>query len=145
MNFNSGAFLLYLPVTFAVHWLLPHRFRWMWLLAASWFFYMYFSPILIVLLLATTLVSYGAAVLMTRFPQRRKLCLTATLIVEHLRRHRARKPDAEHPAARGHFVLHFPDAFLRHRRLPRRLSGGNAFGLLCAIRRVLPAACRRAD
>lgn len=81
MNFNSGAFLLYLPVTFAVHWLLPHRFRWIWLLAASWFFYMYFSPILIVLLLATTLVSYGAAVLMTRFPQHRKLCLTATLIV----------------------------------------------------------------
>ena len=81
MNFNSGAFLLYLPVTFAVHWLLPHRFRWMWLLAASWFFYMYFSPILIVLLLATTLVSYGAAVLITRFPQHKKLCLTATLIV----------------------------------------------------------------
>ena len=81
MNFNSGAFLLYLPVTFAVYWLLPHRFRWMWLLAASWFFYMYFSPILIVLLLATTLVSYGAAVLITRFPQHKKLCLTATLIV----------------------------------------------------------------
>ena len=81
MNFNSGAFLLYLPVVFTVHWLLPHRFRWIFLLAASWFFYMYFNPVLIVLLLATTLVSYGAALIITRHPQHKKLCLTVTLIV----------------------------------------------------------------
>ncbi len=27
MNFNSGAFLLYLPVTVGVYWLLPDNFR----------------------------------------------------------------------------------------------------------------------
>ena len=34
------------------------------------------------------------------------------LSIEHLRRHRARKPDAEHPAARGHFVFVLHPFFL---------------------------------
>ena len=41
MNFNSGAFLLFLPAVTAVYWLIPHRGRKYWLLAASYFFYMY--------------------------------------------------------------------------------------------------------
>ena len=58
MNFNSGAFLIFLPVAVGVHWLLPHRFRKYWLLAASWFFYMYWNPLLILLLLASTVIDY---------------------------------------------------------------------------------------
>ena len=27
MNFNSGAFLIFLPVSVGVYWLLPYRFR----------------------------------------------------------------------------------------------------------------------
>ena len=58
MNFNSGAFLIYLPVTVGGYWLLPHRFRKYWLLAASWFFYMYWNPLLILLLVASTVIDY---------------------------------------------------------------------------------------
>ena len=58
MNFNSGAFLIYLPVTVCVYWLLPHRFRKYWLLAASWFFYMYWNPLLILLLITSTVIDY---------------------------------------------------------------------------------------
>ncbi len=58
MNFNSGAFLLFLPAVTAVYWLLPHRARKYWLLAASYFFYMYANPAFIVLLLASTAVDY---------------------------------------------------------------------------------------
>lgn len=41
MNFNSLAFLIFLPAVVAGYWLLPHRGRKYWLLAASYFFYMY--------------------------------------------------------------------------------------------------------
>ena len=58
MNFNSGAFLIFLPVVVGIHWLLPHRARKVWLLAASWFFYMYWNPLLILLLLTSTVIDY---------------------------------------------------------------------------------------
>ena len=58
MNFNSGVFLVFLPVVVIVYWLLPHRGRKYWLLAASYFFYMYANPALIVLLLTSTGVDY---------------------------------------------------------------------------------------
>ena len=58
MNFNSLAFLIYLPIVVAVHWLLPHRWRKYWLLAASYFFYMYWNPLFIVLILFSTAVDY---------------------------------------------------------------------------------------
>ena len=58
MNFNSGVFLVFLPAVLIVYWLLPHRGRKYWLLAASYFFYMYANPALIVLLLISTAVDY---------------------------------------------------------------------------------------
>lgn len=41
MNFSSGAFLVFLPAVVAVYWLLPHKMRKYWPLAAPYFFYMY--------------------------------------------------------------------------------------------------------
>ena len=58
MNFNSASFLIFLPIVAAIYWLLPFRFRKYWLLAASWFFYMYWNPLLILLLLASTVIDY---------------------------------------------------------------------------------------
>ncbi len=58
MNFNSGVFLIFLPIVVAVYWLLPHKYRKYWLLAASYFFYMYANPSLIVLLLISTVLDY---------------------------------------------------------------------------------------
>ena len=58
MNFNSGVFLIFLPVVVAGYWLLPHQHRKYWLLAASYFFYMYANPSLIVLLLVSTVLDY---------------------------------------------------------------------------------------
>ncbi len=58
MNFNSAAFLIFLPVVVAVYWILPHKARRFWLLAASWFFYMYWNLLLILLLIASTVIDY---------------------------------------------------------------------------------------
>ena len=61
MTFDSAAFLIFLPLVVGIHWLLPHRWRKYWLLAASYFFYMYWNPALIVLLLFSTVVDYGCS------------------------------------------------------------------------------------
>ena len=66
MNFNSLAFLIYLPIVVAVHWLLPHRWRKYWLLAASYFFYMYWNPLFILLILFSTAVDYLCSLGMER-------------------------------------------------------------------------------
>ena len=58
MNFNSIEFLVYFPLVILVYWLLPFRFRKYWLLAASYFFYLYWNPILITLLLLSTAIDY---------------------------------------------------------------------------------------
>ncbi|MBR1779936.1 MAG: MBOAT family protein, partial [Oscillospiraceae bacterium] len=61
MNFNSLEFLLFFPVVFILHWTLPHRFRWVLLLAASWMFYFWWNPWTGLLLVGTTLVSWLCA------------------------------------------------------------------------------------
>ena len=61
MNFNSLEFLVFFPVVFVLHWLLPHRFRWALLLAASWLFYFWWNPWTGLLLVGTTLVSWLCA------------------------------------------------------------------------------------
>ncbi len=58
MTFNSGVFLIFLPTVILGYWLLPFRARKYWLLAASYFFYMYANPSLVVLLLASTVLDY---------------------------------------------------------------------------------------
>lgn len=70
MNFNSLAFLIYLPVVTAGYWLLPHGGRKYWLLAASYFFYMYWNPLLIFLLLFSTAVDYGCSLAIEHFRNR---------------------------------------------------------------------------
>lgn len=83
MNFNSLEFLIFLPVVLAVFWLLPHKFRWAWLLAASYYFYMSWNAWLIFLILGTTLCSYGAAIAIdrTKNVKIKKLLLALTVIV----------------------------------------------------------------
>ena len=58
MTFNSGVFLIFLPVVVAGYWLLPHKYRKYWLLAASYYFYMYANPSLVILLLISTVLDY---------------------------------------------------------------------------------------
>lgn len=84
MNFNSLAFLIFLPVVACIYWLLPHRGRKYWLLAASYFFYMYWNPAFIILLLFSTAVDYFCGLGMDRFHKNqalRKLLLLTSIFM----------------------------------------------------------------
>lgn len=61
MLFNSVAFAFFMPIVFLLYWALPHRFRWMALLAANCWFYMSWDPKYIIVILLTTVVSYFSA------------------------------------------------------------------------------------
>jgi alginate O-acetyltransferase complex protein AlgI len=61
MLFNSIEFAIFFPIIVLLYFLLPHRYRWMLLLAASYYFYMSWKPEYGILLLASTTVDYFLA------------------------------------------------------------------------------------
>src|SRR5215211_4458511 len=72
MLFNSAAFLIFFPIVTTAYFLLPHRFRWMLLLAASCCFYMAFIPQYILILAVTITVDYFAGLGLEKFEGRKK-------------------------------------------------------------------------
>ncbi len=64
MLFNSLHFAIFFPVAATVYFMLSHRYRWLFLLGASYYFYMAWVPQYILLILASTLVDYAAARMM---------------------------------------------------------------------------------
>jgi len=72
MLFNSLEFLLFFPIVTSVYFLIPHKYRWAWLLAASCFFYMAFIPIYILILLITIVIDYIAGILIERSEGKKK-------------------------------------------------------------------------
>ena len=83
MSFTSLAFGLFLPIVFIIYWALPHRFRWIMLLAASLYFYMCAGPKYVVLILITSFVTWGAALLVgsTEDKKKRKLFIVLALVI----------------------------------------------------------------
>lgn len=61
MNFISLEFLAFFPLVLLLYWVLPGRYRWILLLAASFFFYMSTNPWTGSLLLLTITITYFAA------------------------------------------------------------------------------------
>lgn len=61
MLFNSISFAIFLPIVFLLYWICPVKYRYLFLLAASYYFYMSLDVKYIFLLLFTTVLSYGLA------------------------------------------------------------------------------------
>lgn len=81
MLFNSIAFCIFFPIVTLLYFLLPYRFRWMLLLAASFFFYMAFLPVYSLILLVTIVVDYFAGIYIAKSTgSRRKFYLILSLI-----------------------------------------------------------------
>ncbi len=60
MIFNSMLFFIFFVCVFVIHWLLPVKYRWLWILAASIFFYAYAKPGFIVVPFLVATISYFA-------------------------------------------------------------------------------------
>jgi D-alanyl-lipoteichoic acid acyltransferase DltB (MBOAT superfamily) len=84
MLFNSLSFYVFFPIVTAGYFLLPHRWRWAWLLAASAYFYMSFIPVYILILGVTILVDYVAGIVIERSEGRRRKAFLILSIVANL-------------------------------------------------------------
>lgn len=72
MLFNSGHFLLFFPTVVVLYYLLSHRWRWLLLLVASYYFYMSWNPAYITLIVFSTVVDFIAGRRMSRQNSRSK-------------------------------------------------------------------------
>ena len=83
MLFNSLSFAVFLPIVFLIYWMIPQKYRWVCLLAASYYFYMSWNPKYIVLIILTTFVSWLAAVVIGRNenPIVKRIALWCTIVI----------------------------------------------------------------
>ena len=72
MLFNSLIFLAFFAAVLALHYSLPKKHRWIFLLVASYYFYFTFKAEYVILLLLATCASYAAGLGMGRFPHLKK-------------------------------------------------------------------------
>jgi D-alanyl-lipoteichoic acid acyltransferase DltB (MBOAT superfamily) len=81
MLFTSLEFFAFLPLTLLVFWVLPVRFRWVWLLLASYLFYGLWHPANLIYLGAVTALVWACGHAMTGEGRGRTAWLTAGLVL----------------------------------------------------------------
>ncbi len=65
MLFNSLEFLLFFPAVCLCYFIIPHRVRYLFLLACSYFFYMCWNPEYALLMLTSTAITYASGLLIS--------------------------------------------------------------------------------
>jgi alginate O-acetyltransferase complex protein AlgI len=83
MLFNSIEFLIFFSIVVVLYFSIAHKYRWVLLLAASYYFYMSWKAEYILLILFTTSVTYACSILMdkTKTLKKRKLFLYVSLTI----------------------------------------------------------------
>lgn len=72
MLFNSFNFLLFFPIVTGIYYLIPHKFRYLWLLFASYYFYMSWNPKYALLIATSTLLTYGSGILIAKADKKKQ-------------------------------------------------------------------------
>lgn len=72
MLFNSIDFLLFFPLVTLIYFLIPHRVRHIWLLLASYYFYMCWNPQYALLMLTSTVITFASGLLIAKAGEKGK-------------------------------------------------------------------------
>lgn len=98
MLFNTMQYILFLPAVVLVYYLMPKKVCYIWLLAVSYYFYMQWNPLYILLLFSCTLLTYVSGlmigklqdsaaghtddeIIQQRIRKKKKLCLVICLLL----------------------------------------------------------------
>lgn len=83
MLFNSLQYAIFLPVVFALYWLIPHKYRWGVILVSSYYFYMCWNAKYLLLIMFITIISYSGALLVRKFEEnkRKKIYVSGVVII----------------------------------------------------------------
>ena len=83
MSFTSITFLIFIAIVVTVNYCLPQKYRWIFLLIASYYFYLNWQPIYAILLFSTTIVSYFAGKMIWKTVdgfRRKMICLLGCIL-----------------------------------------------------------------
>ena len=83
MLFNSFEFIRFFPIVLALYFIMPKKVRYIWLLIASYYFYMSWMPQYGLLLFGATAVTYGAGLLIDKAKKTgfKKLFLALSVVI----------------------------------------------------------------
>lgn len=84
MLFNSFEFLIFFPIVALVYYLIPQKGRHIWLLVASYYFYMCWNAAFALLILTSTVLTYICGLALGRLENRRKKIITASCVIINL-------------------------------------------------------------
>lgn len=68
MLFNSIDFLIFFPIVVLIYLIVPRKLKYIWLLIASYYFYMSWNAKYVVLILFSTLITYFSGILIEKAP-----------------------------------------------------------------------------
>lgn len=110
MRFVSVGFLVFLAAVFILYYLIPKKYRWIELLAASYIFYCFAGIKYLGFILITTLSTYGAARLMKRMSENAERYVTehrSEMTKDERKDYRARKKKKRFYVLCGGLVFNF--------------------------------------
>ena len=86
MVFNSIEFLIFFPIVTLVYFVIPKKVRYIWLLIASYYFYMSWNPKYALLIVFSTVITYCSGLFLGRLQgegkdAKRKWCVALSLII----------------------------------------------------------------
>lgn len=93
MLFNSLEFLAFFPIVVLIYYVIPTKYRYIWLLAASYYFYACWNAKYIILILFSTIITYLCGLYLAQLKQvcprqsglpiqiRKKLCIATGFIL----------------------------------------------------------------
>lgn len=71
MLFNSIEFLLFFPIVVGIYFVIPQKLKQLWLLLASYYFYMCWNAKYAILILLSTAITYASGLLMEGIKQKK--------------------------------------------------------------------------
>ncbi len=73
MLFNSIEFLMFFPVVLLIYYAIPNKFKQLWLLLSSYYFYMAWSVKYVLLILSSTIITFTSGLLLESVEKRRAI------------------------------------------------------------------------
>lgn len=73
MLFNSIDFLIFFPIVTLIYFVIPKKLKTLWLLVASYYFYMCWNPKYALLIALSTLITYGSGLLLSHIHEQKTI------------------------------------------------------------------------
>lgn len=89
MQFNSVDFMLFFPIVLIIYFVIPKKLRGIWLLIASYYFYMSWNAVYALLIGGSTVITYISGILFDRFAReegkrgeiKKKITMVACIVI----------------------------------------------------------------